>query len=324
MCHFKGVRLFVMLFSFLKFAFMLYIFAAGIYMVQTKDVLRAFGLQFIQYGLSLIFLALLSTSMILPFRYAINRHNRFILAVVFVFETIVFCNLISTGYTIMTYTYPVFSKSMQLDCLLNNPTQYTDEECKTFFTSDRTVGFRLYWDYYFTNRNNKVSYQVLSNIQGGFCCGFYQPFKCIENKASFPANRDPSGVSSELLQQVVTCSNFPKYYPKQTDCIDYIDFAANPPIIGGCFYDLGVGQCLKADVLESSMGCASRAEDFAIALISAHAPLIMGTSGVNFVYMLIACCFWWKRRESDIFPESETQKAARVSFVIHHHRINLF
>lgn len=307
MCNIKGVRLFIMIFSWIKLVFCIYIFSIGCYFASSDDLQQAFGVEFLSYGLSLIFLGLLSMGVIFPFKYGINRHNRFILMVSFVFETIVFAEMINLGLTVQSYTYPVFSKSLQLDCLRNTPLIYTEEECAPFFDSDRTAGFRLFWDSYFTQRGNKFSFQVLSTIEGGLCCGFFPPFKCRANDASFPKNRKTTGIDSSLTKARVTCSTYDNYYPEQTNCIDYIDFAADPPLVGGCVYDLGISFCLNNDIQSSSLGCASATEDYVVALISPHAPIILGCCVLNMLYMIIACCMWWKRKETDVFPDFLTE-----------------
>lgn len=290
-----------MVFSWFKLVFMLYVFGAGCYLASSLDLQQAFGVEFISYGVSLIFLAMLSLGTIIPFRYAVNRHNRAILAFVFVMETIVFAEYINIGLTIRNYTIPLFPKSLQLDCLRNSPLSHSVEECTPFYASDRTAGFRLFWAHYFSTRSNKKNNQVLVTIQSGQCCGFFAPFSCLEDKKSFPKNRNPDGVNSALVKQRVTCSIHDDYYPQQRDCVNYIDFAAG--LVGGCFYDLGAGYCLEDPLSPSSLGCASSTEDYCISLILAHALLIMGCSTFNIFYMFLACVMWWKRKESDVFPE---------------------
>lgn len=313
MCVPKGIRLLISIFSWFKLVFMLYIFAIGCFFASSIDLQSAFGVEFIHYGLSFIFLAILSISLILPFKYGVNRHNRFILAFVFVMETIVFGNLIDLGLTVLAYTVPAFPKALQKDCLQYQPSVYTAEQCADFYNSDRTAGFRLFWNSYFSRRSNKYDNQVLANIESGVCCGFFPPFRCTPNSNSFPKNRNPKYVSSELARARVTCSIHANYYPQQSDCVNYIDFAADPPLIGGCYYDLGTGYCLSASLTPSTMGCASETEDYCSNLIKPHALLIMGLSATNFFYMFIACVMWWKRKETDVFPTHVEENQQVVS-----------
>ena len=300
MCMIKSIRLFVSIFSWFKLVFMLYIFGAGCFLANSSDMQSAYGKEFVSYGVGLIFLAMLSMAMIYPFRYAVNRHNRFILALVFVIETLVFGNLLGVGSTMLAYTTPLFEKSLQLDCLRYQPVKYTQDQCEAFYNSDRTAGFRLFWNSYFSRRANKYDNQVLATIEKSSCCGFFQPFRCIENTSKFPPKFNPQYVSGKLLKQRVTCSDHAGYYPAQDDCVNYIDFAAG--IVGGCYYDLGTGYCLKAGLLSNSAGCASATEDYVAALITPHALLVMGLAAMNFMYMFLACVMWWKRKETDVFP----------------------
>jgi hypothetical protein len=295
-----------MVFSWFKLLKAIYMFGTGIYFTTSTDLQQAFGLQYVSYGLSLIFLALLSGGIIFPHKYAVNRHNRFLLAAAFVFDTIVFGELLNYGVLIGSYIDPEFPKDLQLDCLLNTPQTYTPEECAPYYNSDRTAGMRLLWETYFTDKSNKDSFQVLTTFESGTCCGFFQPFNCIENQASFPKDRLQTTVDGYLLEQRVTCSKFDFYYPAQDNCIDYKDFSADPPLVGGCNYDLGVGFCLDVDIESGSQGCASVVEDYAVSLITMHSAMMFVCAAISLVFMTYSCCMWWKRKESDVFPEFVT------------------
>jgi hypothetical protein len=218
----------------------------------------------------------------------------------------VFAELINYGLTVASYMPSEFPKELQLDCLRTKPLIYTVEECTPFYESDRTAGMRLLWNSYFTDKKAKSSFQVLTTFEGGTCCGFFQPFRCIPNTDKYPKTRLQTGISSDLLDARVTCGAYENYYPQQDNCLDYKDFAADPPIIGGCEYDLGVGFCLDVRVKSSSMGCASEVEDYAVTLITPHFAMLLFSSAVSLLFMTYSCCMWWKRKDSDLFPEFVT------------------
>lgn len=134
-------------------------------------------------------MALLSGGLIYPLKFAVDRHNRFILAFTFLFDSIVFLNLILIGKPdifliaipigidiyeinlfaatqINSFTVPIFNKVLQADCLRNTPQTYSSSECSAFYNSDRTAGMRLAWEYYFTNKADKTKNQVLAQLQG--------------------------------------------------------------------------------------------------------------------------------------------------------------
>lgn len=314
MCSIPTVRLIVMMFSWVKAAFMLYIFGIGCFFASSLDLQHGYGVEYISYGLSLVFLAILSLSMIYPLKYGVDRHNRFLLVMVFVFETIVFAELINFGVTIQSYTIPQFSKSLQLDCLRNNPIVYTTEECDIFYRADRTAGFRLVWQYYFSTKDERKSYQILSTLQESGCCGFFPPFHCKEIESGYPKSLGTTGIDKKFLKQRVSCGAYENYYPEQNNCIDYYDFAASPPIVGGCEYDLGVGFCLTQDVDGATAGCASATEDYVSTFVIPQVPMLIGCSILNLAYMLIACCMWWKRKESDVFPAFLNPPKSKVEY----------
>lgn len=302
MCTIESIKLQVMVFSWFKIIIALYVFGTGIYFTSSTDLQQAFGLEYVSYGLSLIFLALLSGAVVFPHKYAVNRHNRFLLAGAFIFDTIVFAELINFGLIVGSYMTEEFPKELQLDCLRNTPLIYTPEQCAPYYNSDRTAGMRLLWETYYSDKANKVSFQVLTTFEAGTCCGFFQPFSCTANADKFPSSRLLEGVDPYLLEARVICSEYDFYYPVQDNCVDYKDFAADPPIIGGCRYDLGVGFCLNVDIKKDSVGCASTVEDYAVALIAPHSIMLLVASAFSLLFMTYSCCMWWKRKEADLFP----------------------
>lgn len=303
MCTLSGIRIFVSVANWLKAIFLLYTFAMGCFFASSATLQQAFGTAFLSHGLSLIFLALLGFGLLYPLKFGVDRHNRFVLAFVFCMETVIFAEMINYGLILQSYTYPAFSKSMQLDCLRNTPAVYSAEQCNAFYDHDRTAGFRLVWQYFFSKSHNKLMLQELAVIQGGLCCGFFQPFNCRENTAKFPSDRNTEGIHSQFLHQRVACSTYDNYYPEQYNCADVYDYTTNPPTIGGCRFDLGVSFCLDTEITSSSIGCASYMEDYVVGLVAPHAPLFLGLSVFSFLYMLVCCCMWWKRKETDVFPD---------------------
>ena len=69
---------------------------------------------------------------------------------------------------------------------------------------------------------------------------------------------------------------------------------------------MGVGYCLTVDIDGSMIGCASAVEDYSVTLISPHVPLLIICAAVHALFMLYSCCMWWKRKDSDVFPEFTT------------------
>lgn len=312
MCHIPSIRLFVMVLSWMKAIFAIYIFGIGCYFASSTPIQQAYGTSFLGYGFGFIILSMMSGFVVVPHYYAVKKHNRFLLVLCFLIDMLCFILLITTGNTVRLYTLPLFTKSFQMDCLLNQPVDHTQADCLPFFRSDRTAGFRLFWEGYYTKKSNVLNYQILSTIEGDICCGFFAPMKCVVDSQSFPTKFSQTGISKSFLSQRVECGNMPGYYPQQDICLVYYDQAAVPPIVGGCNYDLGLSYCLNQVVQSSSMGCASTVEDYVAALVGPHSIVIIVLSAFNFLSMLFSCCMWWKRRETDIFPEFEDETAVSV------------
>lgn len=225
MCDLSSIKLLVLVLSYLKALMAIYIFAAGIIVSESSDILKGLGVVFIDYGINLVLLGLLSGLVIIPMRFGTARHNRFLLVFSFVFDTICFACLLALASEMATYLIPHFPKDLQVDCLRTGSLLYTPEECAPYFQSERVAGMRLVWSSYYSNKKDKTQNQVLSQLEAS-CCGFFAPSGCIPNENSFPSDRDTEGIRSVYLEQRVKCGAYKTFYPEQGDCISYYDFPA--------------------------------------------------------------------------------------------------
>jgi hypothetical protein len=311
MCTIHNIRLLNLIFSFVKAIFALYVFGVGVTFAEDTLVQQGFGIKFASMGAGLAMLGLMSGCIIPVHLYSVKRHNRFLLMVAFLTDLLVMSLLLYVGMDIGTYTVSSFDKGLQIDCSRVVPLEYTPEECEPFFRSGRTAGFRMAWEALYNDRNNTISFQTLTTLEGRECCGYFAPSSCIPDEQKFPPDRPTDGILSSQLKQRVTCGNKPTYYIVQRDCLDFFDPAAVPPIIGGCNYDMGLGFCLTKDITEDSSGCAAAMEDYMVSLIGPHGVMLMVSTTFNIVSMLVACCMFWKRKEMDVFPEFRAPKVPR-------------
>ena len=194
MCTIRNIRLLNVIFSFLKAVFALYIFGAGVTLSQDVLIHQAFGPEFATMGGGLAVIALM-TGFIIPIHmFAVKRHNRYLLLIAFLTDTLVMSLLFHVGVDIGTYTVPTFPLDFKLDCNLNVPVESTIEECTPYYTDARTAGFRLAWTNLYAGRNNTDAFQVLSQLEGRTCCGFFAPKNCIDNTDKYPSGRPFTGV----------------------------------------------------------------------------------------------------------------------------------
>lgn len=305
MCSITNIRLISLVVCTLKAVIAMYILGAGAYIASTNSIKQAFGQVYSQFGGGVAFMGVLSAVLVAPTLLAIRKHNKFVLVLCFMLDSLIFLILLKLGFTFITVTYPEFSKELQLDCSLYIRQKYTLEECLPFFEADRTAGFRLFWEGFYSDKSNTRSFQVLSEIQSNACCGFFPPLSCLENTEKFPGRFYKKGIKSSFLSQRVTCGYKPGYYPETSICLDYFDVSAIPPIVGGCNYDLGVSFCLENEIDSNSRGCVSYVEDYASSLIAPHGYAIVSLSIFNLLMMILTCCLWFKRKEHDVFPAFE-------------------
>ncbi len=213
---------------------------------------------------------------------------------------------INTGLTCLASTVSEFSLALQADCLLNAPNFHSKAECLTYFRADKTAGLRLVWSSFFTLApNDPKYYQYLSTLQdNNLCCGFGPPLSCINDTRPFPVDRPLGFVNAKYLKRRLTCGDHVNYYMREATCLHYFDPNSIPQIVGGCEYDMGVGDCINYDAkLFNAFGCADKLDQWIIAQVAPSAVFLLGSSAINILAMLISCCMLWKRKDSDVFPD---------------------
>lgn len=212
---------------------------------------------------------------------------------------------ITVGLRCYNYSVKVFSPELQNDCLQNAPEIYSHDECLYYMRHDSTVGMRLAWASFYSLSGDPTYYQYLSVIQEeNLCCGFGPPLRCLNDTRKPPPDRPLDNLDSIFTKRRVTCGETSRYYPQQDNCLHYFDPNTIPQIIGGCEYDMALGNCVDNDAAAfNSFGCANFLEDYVATFVGPPALLIIGSSGMNILSMLISCCLIWKRKDSDVFPD---------------------
>ena len=84
---------------YMKLFISLYVMIVGFSFVYDDSLHQAFDIEYKVYGSALIFLALLSGLNVFPHRWGTDRHNRAIIFMAFIFDTIVFSAQIHLGRT---------------------------------------------------------------------------------------------------------------------------------------------------------------------------------------------------------------------------------
>jgi hypothetical protein len=284
--------------------------------MSNQDLQRAFGTGMAGYGFTLAIFGGLSLASMWPFAYSMRRHNKFILLVCCIVDVLVPCFLMGVAGGLRELASPQFDKALQNDCLRNQPISHTPEQCAPYLKSDRVAGFRLYWEGYFAQRADALKIETLSVLieQAVPCCGFFAPQGCVANSDPYPSGYLLEGVEAAELKQRVSCGPGASlgYYPVQDNCLQYSNILVNPPIVGGCLYDLGIGFCLDKPVYPYTMGCASFVEDYCSSLILPHALCIFGMIAFNLLAAYLALVMVLKRKESDVLPELYPKPQVRI------------
>ena len=278
----------------------LYSLSIGFYFLSSNPLLLGLGVSFAGFGRELLMISLISLVFVIPQIYAMKRHNRFLLIVCLVIDTFVAIRLVAVSSGVERYTTPDFPKALQLDCLLSVPLNHKPGKCAEYYLSEKVAGYRLFWYGFYSNSNDN---QVIFQLENTGCCGFFAPLKCRNDSRPFPSRYSFKGISSELLTSRVQCGPGFGYYPEESDCVDYSNPNVQPPIVGGCTYDHGLGSCLTNTKYQYVTGCASAVEDYLISAILPHVYLLLVSMSFCVLSGLASCCMFLKRKESDVFPE---------------------
>lgn len=315
MCTIDNIRLAMPAVTAVKLIIALYICVIGGIFSSSDELHKAYGVFFASTGAGIVMIGLTSAFMSIPQTFAVKRHNRFVLLVCFAIDTILMTQAITAGLSVYEPTIPVFDSQLQKDCLLHAPKIYTQEECDVYLRSERIAGFKLVWASYFSQLSDADYFATVSNMEDrNLCCGFGPPKQCRNDTRPFPSDRPLDNVKGYLAKDRIVCGEKPFFYPEQKNCIDYFDENSIPQIVGGCDYDLGGGGCVELDIEDSMKGCADVLEGVIANKVAPHALIIMGSSGLSFLSMMISCCMYWKRKESDVFPDFLHEEKVRCPY----------
>lgn len=226
---------------------------------------------------------------------------------------------ITVGLKCYSYTIKAHDPLFQNDCLQHIPDEHTNEECLDYLRSDKSTGLRLAWASFFSLSNDPKYYQYLSTLQDeNLCCGFGPPLRCYNDTRPLPLNRPTDDLNSLYKRRRVTCGETARYYPQQSNCLHYFNPNSIPQIIGGCEYDMAVGNCVDDDAkIFNSYGCANYLEDFIATFVGPQSVMLVGSSAMNIISMLLSCCMLWKRKDSDVFPDFTRDKVGELVFAFY-------
>jgi len=319
-CLPHSIKLYLRCLHLFKVFISLYMFIMGIIMITDLSIHQAYGSQFVFYGLMVLLLAVLKPINIAMGHYGSTRHNKFALLIIVVFDSTVIFLQSSLGIIFIVAGTSEFPYALRKDCgksVLAADSPYSTQDCKEYWDSDRTAGFRLAWmsTYHMGVRENDEGEQQKIELyqDEGMCCGFGPPMNCefIENKDDWPTNlkqdQDHGGMQvlgKDMLKQRVTCSAARKaWYPTQPGvCMHYDDLDFNEVDVLGCRYDWATGLCLSKAATGSSKGCAASYEDRMNEKLYPQGAILFGSIILEGFTVFAACFFCWKRKEDDVLP----------------------
>lgn len=123
----------------LKVIFAIVLIVVGFIFSTTDVIVKAYGEYFIEAGAGIVMLGLTSLALSYPMHFAIKRHNRFVLLMLFILESVLLSQVVTVGLNTYEPTVPLFSSGLMADCSRHVPLIYTTEECNDYLYSDRCV-----------------------------------------------------------------------------------------------------------------------------------------------------------------------------------------
>ena len=137
MCTIETIRLSMSAILTLKIIIAIVVVIVGFIFATTDVIIKAYGEYFIEAGGGIIMLGLTSLGLSYPMHFGIKRHNRFVLLVLFVIETVLLSQAISVGLLTFEPTVPLYPSDLMADCSRHIPETYSTEECNEYLYSDR-------------------------------------------------------------------------------------------------------------------------------------------------------------------------------------------
>jgi hypothetical protein len=304
MCTIDNIKLSVTMINAVKLVMALFVMVIGGLYADGDTIHKSYGIYYLGTGVGIMFLGIFSSCVVCPLAYAVKRHNKFVLVICFFVDTLIMTQVITLGLKCYEPTISPFDSALEADCLRHSPEIYSTEECNLYLFSERIAGFRLGWAGLFSRIKNADYYQTITTFENdNLCCGFGPPLRCVNDSRPFPSDRPMEHVMSYMLHERVVCGEKPNYYREQSNCLDYFDPNAFPPIVGGCDWDMSGGPCMEDELSGASKGCADVFEEYVASLVGPYALILTASSGTNLLSMLLACCMYWKRKETDTFPD---------------------
>ena len=316
MCTPKNIKLVLMVMNGFKVFAAAMLVLNGIELVAKWEFQRAYSTDIESYGMGILVIGAISPFSTICAFLGSKRHNKFLLTVHAILDYTFFGSLTFLTSSINAYLTPDYDANDRAECLsmdgrynLNYP-----EMCPDYYASDRYARMKLAWIGKFLSAMvDSAEYTDLKNIQiVAGCCGFGLPNTCLTDLNPYPSGVLFDTVPAEWLEGRTLCDaevdDFVWYVAAGTGvfkCDHYIDPTIADPILGGCEYEMPIGECMNQDPSLSGFefkGCANAFEDELDANVGAMTAIVTLCNLFFLISATFACCHCWKRKETDILP----------------------
>lgn len=308
MCTASNIKLMFTAMSVVKVMMAIYLIAIGVDVTSNVDYQRAFGTSIVACGVWVLLAGFMTPCSTCIGYMGSKLHNKFLLLWHVGCDFVIFVIQLAMGSQLVAYTASLHDNEMREVCIKNTPTDKYEDTCIEWLSSDRYAGLKLVWAAAYAEAHadaEKLAY--IEGIEAEYqCCGYGPPARCDAVDDKVPGDLSTAGVPDTYSNGRVVCGDEDGWYPdsgrEQTYCGHYFDPTLAFPVVGGCRYEMPGTRCKDKDVEYDTLGCASQLQVIFDSNMQVKGFSVMMGSGLEFLAIVMACCFCWKRKSHDILP----------------------
>lgn len=286
---------------------MVYLLIIGSALVADMDYQRAFGTSVVGCGAWIIIAGVMTPFSSFLGWIGSKLHNKFLLLAHAICDLFIFAIQLSFGSAVVAYAASDHKVTLRQQCVANTPLKFEDE-CPGYISSDRYAGLKLVWAaaYDFAQTSTEEQARIEAWESDYQCCGFGPPERCERVDLKIPSEFSLEGVPDEYQDSRVVCGDEDNWYPDSGTsalyCGHFFDATLAVPQVGGCRYEMPGTRCKDKDVQFDTRGCAESIQAIFDGDMQAKGYSVMLASCLELLAIIMACCFFWKRKAHDILP----------------------
>lgn len=236
-------------------------------------------------------------------RHMMKRDNKcFILIFIGISTFTCVCVMSTALYMREVPLWDDFSVVFKKECVRNKGIGVsTDPACDSYFNGDMYNGLYTTWgDRHDKSFKSPFYKAMLQDVQKSYaCCGFGTVQGCREDRKLVSTDY-PEGQK---------CGTVPGWYPPTTYCSVMVKFPGEEfEVVGGCPYDLPIGECGIKQPLNYTRGCAEGSQQWLNSKLIPYGAIAFEMGWIQVVTIVVSGVLFWKRKDWDVVPAAKRPK----------------